>query len=219
MRATQNRPQTVGLGCLRWTSGAAELRKRGVRSSCKNTLPNSWCFLLDHSGQVVTRGELLQNSGPAPLFVDFDRQPHKAGGPHCGPPSEIRRKVRGTSKHSAAWISLFGPGGTTITRSGSGSFFGQPFRSSGHQELLREYETRLSLVFWTTEFAHHRTTAQRVLGSAALYSVILAAFTYTINSGYRPVTPDWQMAAIAAVRGPFWIPNLSGGRNDGWLST
>src|SRR6266403_4721540 len=78
MRATENRPQTRGFGVFEVDERAAELRKRGVRIKLQEQPFRILCLLLDHSGQVVTRGELRQNLWPAHTFVDFDRSLNKA---------------------------------------------------------------------------------------------------------------------------------------------
>jgi len=137
MRATENRPQTRGFGVFEVDERAAELRKRGVRIKLQEQPFRILCLLLDHSGQVVTRGELRQNLWPAHTFVDFDRASNKAM-TNCGPPSEIRRKVRGTSKRFRGMDIAFWPRCTTITKGRKWQLFRAALPFEASQELLPE---------------------------------------------------------------------------------
>jgi len=51
---------------------AGELRKHGLRVRLQQQPFRVLAMLLDHPGEVVTRGELQKRLWPADAFVDFD---------------------------------------------------------------------------------------------------------------------------------------------------
>src|SRR5882672_10593979 len=221
MRATENRPQTRGFGVFEVDERAAELRKRGVRIKLQEQPFRILCLLLDHSGQVVTRGELRQNLWPAHTFVDFDRSLNKAMTKlrsALGDSAESPRYVETIPRHGYRFLAPVydhHEGPEVAAFSGSPSVRGQPRIASGEDEKPSRFHR-----FLTTLNLHTRSGRRRTaLLAAALPFVILAAITFTriqASSGPSGFANGNNLRQSVAVLG---FKNLSGEAQDAWLST
>ena len=221
MRATENRPQTRGFGVFEVDERAAELRKRGVRIKLQEQPFRILCLLLDHSGQVVTRGELRQNLWPAHTFVDFDRSLNKAMTKlrsALGDSAESPRYVETIPRHGYRFLAPVydhHEGPEVAAFSGSPSVRGQPRIASGEDEKPSRFHR-----FLTTLNLHTRSGRRRsAVLAAALVFVILAAFTYTriqASSSHTGLANGSNLRQSVAVLG---FRNLSGDAHEGWLST
>jgi len=65
-------------GVFEFNPQADELRKRGLKVKIGPSACRVLALLLEHPGQVQTRGELNQRLWPADIFVDFDHSLNKA---------------------------------------------------------------------------------------------------------------------------------------------
>src|SRR5467141_3740753 len=221
MRATENRPQTRGFGVFEVDERAAELRKRGVRIKLQEQPFRILCLLLDHSGQVVTRGELRQNLWPAHTFVDFDRSLNKAMTKlrsALGDSAESPRYVETIPRHGYRFLAPVHDhpeGAEAATFSVSRSAVGHPRMASGEQEEPTHFQHFLSFLDLHTQSGRRRSAAL----AAAFALVILAAFTYTriqASAGPAGLSNGGNLRQSVAVLG---FKNLSGDTQEAWLST
>jgi DNA-binding winged helix-turn-helix (wHTH) protein/Tol biopolymer transport system component len=65
-------PQVLGFGVFQIDVRAGELRKNGVKLKLQEQPFQVLCLLLEHPGELVSRGELRNRLWPADTFVDFD---------------------------------------------------------------------------------------------------------------------------------------------------
>jgi DNA-binding winged helix-turn-helix (wHTH) protein/tetratricopeptide (TPR) repeat protein/TolB-like protein len=221
MRATEDRPQTRGFGVFEVDERAAELRKRGVRIKLQEQPFQILCFLLDHSGQVVTREELRQKLWPAHTFVDFDRSLNKAMTKlrsALGDSAESPRYVETIPRHGYRFLAPVCDhhvGAEAAAFSVSPSVVRQPRIASGDEEKPGRLQLLLTSLDLHTRSGRRRTAVL----AAALAFVILAAFTYTriqASSGPAGLTNGNNLRQSVAVLG---FKNLSGDAQEGWLST
>src|SRR6266850_12865 len=221
MRATEDRPQTRGFGVFEVDVRAAELRKRGVRIKLQEQPFRILCLLLDHSGQVVTRGELRQNLWPAHTFVDFDRSLNKAMTKlrsALGDSAESPRYVETIPRHGYRFLAPVydhHEGAEAGAVSVSPTLVGQPRIASGEDEKPNRFQRFLTSLDLRTRSGRRRTA---VLATALTF-VILAAFTYTrilASPGPAGLASGSNLRRSVAVLG---FKNLSGDAQEGWLST
>jgi DNA-binding winged helix-turn-helix (wHTH) protein/tetratricopeptide (TPR) repeat protein/TolB-like protein len=200
---------------------AAELRKRGVRIKLQEQPFRILCLLLDHSGQVVTRGELRQKLWPAHTFVDFDRSLNKAMTKlrsALGDSAESPRYVETIPRHGYRFLAPvyeYHEGAEAAGFSVSPSVLGQPRIASGEEEKPNRFQRFLTSLDLHTWSGRRRTAVL----AAALVFVILAAFTYTriqASSGPAGLANGNNLRQSVAVLG---FTNLSGDAQEGWLST
>jgi DNA-binding winged helix-turn-helix (wHTH) protein/tetratricopeptide (TPR) repeat protein/TolB-like protein len=200
---------------------AAELRKRGVRIKLQEQPFRILCLLLDHSGQVVTRGELRQKLWPAHTFVDFDRSLNKAMTKlrsALGDSAESPRYVETIPRHGYRFLAPvyeYHEGAEAAGFSVSPSVVGQPRIASGEEEKPNRFQRFLTSLDLHTWSGRRRTAVL----AAALVFVILAAFTYTriqASSGPAGLANGNNLRQSVAVLG---FTNLSGDAQEGWLST
>jgi DNA-binding winged helix-turn-helix (wHTH) protein/tetratricopeptide (TPR) repeat protein/TolB-like protein len=200
---------------------AAELRKRGVRIKLQEQPFRILCLLLDHSGQVVTRGELRQKLWPAHTFVDFDRSLNKAMTKlrsALGDSAESPRYVETIPRHGYRFLAPVydhHEEAEAAAFSASPSVVGRPRIASGEEEKPNRFQRFLTSLDLHTWSGRRRTAVL----AAALVFVILAAFTYTriqASSGPAGLANGNNLRQSVAVLG---FTNLSGDAQEGWLST
>src|SRR5260370_29258537 len=198
MRATEDRPQTRWFGVFEVDERAAELRKRGVRIKLQEQPFRILCLLLDHSGQVVSRGELRQKLWPDHTFVDFDRSLNKAMTKlrsALGDSAESPRYVETIPRHGYRFLAPVydhHEGAEAAAFSVSPSLVGQPRIASRQEERPNRFERFLTSLDLHTRSGRRRTAVL----AAALVFVILAAFTYTriqASSGPAGLANDKNM--------------------------
>src|SRR5260370_28988300 len=181
MRATEDRAQTRGCGVFELDERAAELRKRGVRIKLQEQPFQILCLLVDHSGEVVRRGELQQKVWQAHTFVDFDGSLNKAMTKlrsALGDSAESPRYIETIPRHGYRFLAPVydhHEGGEAAAFSGSPTVVGQPRIASRQEERPNRFERFLTSLDLHTRSGRRRTAVL----AAALVFVILAAFTYT----------------------------------------
>src|SRR5258707_6345021 len=225
MRATENRPQTRGFGVFEVDERAAELRKRGVRIKLQEQPFRILCLLLDHSGQVVSRGELRQKLWPDHTYVDFDRSLNKAMTKlrsALGDSAESPRYIETVPRHGYRFLAEVriphGAVVTTLAHKGNGT----RGADAGSDEIPRLPVEMVSGWRGNLRAAYFRMPAGRkrifAIGTGILVVAVVALAFLQIKqmAGFgislRPTHPRQSVAVLG-------FKNLSADVQEAWLST
>ena len=202
MRAVESPFRTRGFGVFEVDLRAAELRKHGVRIKLQEQPFQILSLLLQHPGEVVTRGELREKLWPAHTFVDFDRSLNKA--------MTKLRAALGDSADSPRYVE-------TIPRHGY-RFLAPVYQPQLELPLEHAAELDLREELSQGNGKPARQTSWRKLRFYGLIAAmgIAAAAVYVAGRVSQPssstVSPRPSVAVLS-------FTNLSGDPHEAWLGT